>query len=75
MLMWVMGWLGNLSLDDDKLFKEVFPIYRGMGIMIAYIWLLGWNVYGWTNNNINYKLIFRFSYHYSTISEVLKIEK
>ena len=31
---------------------------------------LAWNVYGWTKYHINYKLIFRFNYHYSKIGQV-----
>ena len=60
---------GNLSSDDEK-FKYGFPLFRGIGIIIAYIWLLAWNVYGWTKYNVNYKLVFDFNYHYSQISEV-----
>lgn len=70
LLMWVIAWLGDLSVDDDELFKNVFPIFRGIGLLILYVWLLAWNVYIWTKFSINYKLIFKFSYHYSTISEV-----
>jgi hypothetical protein len=70
LLMYVMAWASDLSVDDDELFKNVFPLFRGIGLLILYVWLLGWNVYGWTAYNVNYKLIFKFSYHYSTISEV-----
>ena len=43
-----------------------------MRAFILYIWLLEWNVYGWTTANINYKLIFGFNYHFSQVSEILK---
>jgi hypothetical protein len=71
-VMFALAWIGGLSADDDALFKTVFPVFRGMGILIIYLWLLCWNVYVWTNYNINYKLIFKFSFHYSTLSEILR---
>lgn len=46
----------------------VFPILRGLFLFILYIWLLAWNVYVWNNNYINYRIIFKFNYHYSTIA-------
>jgi hypothetical protein len=33
---------------------------------------LGWNVYGWNKYNINYRLVFKFNYHYSTEIQILK---
>ena len=68
----LLAWYGNLDVDDDLLFRDVFPMFRGIGALILYIWLLAWNVYGWTMANINYKLIFQFNYHFSQVSEILK---
>jgi EXS family len=73
LLMWAMIWIGDLSADDDELFKNVFPLFRGIGLLILYVWLLAWNVYGWIAYNVNYKLIFNFRFHYSTISEVNRL--
>lgn len=67
-----MAWYGDLDVDDDSLFKDVFPMFRGVGACILYVWLLAWNVFGWTKANVNYKLIFGFNYHFSQISEILK---
>ncbi len=36
-----------LNEDDDSLFKDIFPIFRGIGLIILYNMLLAWNVYGW----------------------------
>ena len=58
------------DVDEDKALKEIFPMFRGMGIIVAYMGLLAWNVYGWTKYNVNYKLIFRFNHHYSQLSQV-----
>ena len=68
----VLGKKGNLDPDQDIRFNHIFHIYRGLALFIMYIWLLGWNVYGWTQYHINYKLIFKFNHHYSTLSEIWK---
>ena len=68
----ILGIKGDLDPDTDDQFNHIFRIYRGLALFIIYIWLLGWNVYGWTKYHINYRNIFRFNYHYSTLSEILK---
>ena len=60
----------GLDIDGNQVLKEVFPIFRGIGLIILYMGFLAWNVYGWTKYHINYKLIFRFNYHYSKIGQV-----
>lgn len=47
-------------------------MFRGIGLLILYLWLLALNVYGWCLNNINYKLIFKFNHHSSDIPEILR---
>mmetsp|Transcript_41231 Transcript_41231/g.36569 ORF Transcript_41231/g.36569 Transcript_41231/m.36569 type:complete len:133 (-) Transcript_41231:175-573(-) len=64
----VLSWDGNLDLDNDELFREIFPMFRGLAILICYMFLVSWNVYGWTKFNVNYKLIFKFNHHYSEVS-------
>jgi polyferredoxin len=66
----IIWWCTDLDADADEIFKSVFPMFRGILLFITYIWLLSWNVYGWTRYNINYKLIFKFNYHFSEVSEV-----
>ena len=63
---------GGYQLEDVQ-FKYIFPLFRGIAIFIAYVWLFAWNVYGWDKYHINYKLMFGFKYHYSRFTEVLKI--
>lgn len=41
-------------------------------LIVIYLWLLALNVYLWTHNNINYKLIFKFNYHFSSFIEIIK---
>lgn len=55
---------------STPLLKEILPIFRGLILIILYIWLLAWNVYGWTAYHVDYKLIFNFNYHYSRLSQV-----
>jgi hypothetical protein len=66
----LLFWDEGLDVDGNELFPKIFPIFRGVGLMIIYVWLLAWNVYVWTSYHVNYKLIFRFNYHYSQLSEV-----
>ena len=68
----IMGWYGDVDPDDNELFSYIFPIFRGAAFIIIYIWLLGWNAYGWTRYHVNYKRMFKFNYHFSSVREILK---
>jgi len=69
----LMAYEGDLDPDkEDTYFKEIFSMYRGIGLFICYIWLLAWNVYIYTVYHINYRLIFKFNQHYSQVSEIMK---
>jgi len=63
---------GGLDPDNDANFFFVFHVYRGFALILAYMWFLAWNVYGWTIYYVNYRNIFAFNYHYSTLSEIVK---
>ena len=67
----IMAIDGSIDPDDNETFKYIFPMFRGSAFIVLYIWFLGWNVYTWTKNHINYKKIFEFNYHYSTPTEIL----
>ena len=60
----------ELDIDLDPEFGSVFPMYRTYGIICIYIWTLGLNVWVWNNSNINYKALFTFDNHYSTVTEI-----
>ena len=60
----------NLDMDADPEFKSLFPIYRTFGILCLYLWTLGLNVWVWNNSNVNYKALFMFDKHYSTVTEI-----
>jgi hypothetical protein len=50
----------DLSYDDDRRIDTmgyVFPMFRGVGLLILYLWGMAWNVYGFTQHKINYRII------------------
>lgn len=63
---------GQLSPDDDQLFKTIFPMFRGMALLVCAYWLTALNVYVWTKYHVNYRMILKYNYHYSQLSEILK---
>ena len=62
----------RLSLENER-FSQDFPIFRGIALFIIYIWTIAWNIYGWTQWNVNYKLILGFNYHSSSFANVINI--
>lgn len=58
--------------DKSHFFSHIFPIFRGGLFIVLYIFLLAFNVYVWNRYNINYRRIFKFNHHYSTLSQILK---
>lgn len=46
-------------------------MFRGLGLFIFYFWLLGCNVFIWNQCHINYRQIFRFDTHYSSLYQIL----
>ena len=52
--------LGLVDLDyDSKLdsIKHIFPMFRGVGLLILYLWGMAWNSYGFQRYRINFPLI------------------
>ena len=60
----------EIDMDLDLEFRSVFPMYRTFGILCLYLWTLGLNVWVWNKCNINYKALFTFDNHYSTVHEI-----
>lgn len=58
--------------DQTSFFNQIFPIFRGACFIVLYTFLLAWNVYGWNRFNINYRRIFKFNHHYSSLGQILK---
>lgn len=53
-------------------FKYIFTMFRGIALFILYMWGLSWNIWGFTNCGVNYRLILKMGTHYSTYIQVMK---
>jgi hypothetical protein len=62
----------ELNLTDNDNFYFYFPMYRGLSLIIIYNWFLALNVYIWNKNYVNYKLVFKFNYHYSQLYYIIR---
>lgn len=51
--------LVELDFNEDKVnsMNYIFPMFRGIGLLILYLWGVAWNVYGFTKYRINHRLI------------------
>lgn len=67
--------LNLVNLDDmdgiDSM-VYVFPMFRGVGLLIFYLWGTAWNTYGFQKYRINYRLILEYGPHYSTTMSIMK---
>jgi len=50
----------------------IFPMFRGIGLLILYIWGTAWNVYGFLKFKVNFRAILKYGSHYSTPFEIMK---
>lgn len=68
--------LNFLVIDEDETLiddmRYIFPMFRGVGLLILYLWGVAWNVYGFIKYKINFKLVIRFGAHYSTPFQIMK---
>ncbi len=66
--------LVELVYNDKKVdsMNYVFPMFRGIGLLILYLWGVAWNVYGFTKYRINHRLILEYGSHYSTHFQIMK---
>lgn len=51
--------LVQLDYDEQRVdsMNYIFPMFRGVGLLIMYLWGMAWNVYGFTAFRINHRLI------------------
>jgi uncharacterized membrane protein len=51
--------LVSLKYDEKRVdsMNYIFPMFRGVGLLILYLWGIAWNSYGFTKFRINYRLI------------------
>jgi len=66
----LMAWSGSTNLGNQEFLDVAFPIYRMLAIIFIYIWLLGFNIFGWTAYHVNYKYLFGFKHHHSEFWKV-----
>lgn len=66
--------LVQLDYDENKVdsLNYIFPMFRGIGLLILYLWGVAWNVYGFTKFRINHRLILEYGSHYSTHFQIMK---
>ncbi len=66
--------LVQLDFNEDKVdsMNYIFPMFRGIGLLILYLWGVAWNVYGFTKYRINHRLILEYGSHYSTHFQIMK---
>ena len=62
----------DIDMDDDKKFKMIFPMFRGLIVLCFYMWMFCFCVSGWIDNHINYKLVFKYSEKYSELVDLVK---
>ena len=66
-----IGTILGFKLEYNINFKCVFPMFRGFFLICLFLWVLGYNVYVWNNNFINYRLAFRFTDTTSSLYQIL----
>jgi hypothetical protein len=61
--------LDVLEFDSDdghiNSMTYIFPIFRGIGLLILYVWGTAWNVYGFLKFKVNFRMILEYGSHYS----------
>ncbi len=60
--------------DDAQIgsMTYIFPMFRGVGLLILYLWGMAWNVYGFMKYKINFKLILEYGAHFSNPFQIMK---
>lgn len=60
--------------DDERIesMKYIFPMFRGVGLLIFYLWGVAWNVFVFNKYRISYRRILEYGHHYSTAVIIMK---
>lgn len=66
--------LVNVVEANDRVdsMKFVFPMFRGIGLFIFYLWGMAWNVLVFNKFRISYRRILEYGHHYSTAFIIMK---
>lgn len=64
----------SFDYDENRIdsMNYIFPMFRGVGLLILYLWGMAWNVYGFTIYKINFRNILEYGSHYSTHFQIMK---
>ena len=62
----------DYETNTPQSFVYIFPMFRGVGLFILYLWGLSWNIWGFLSYGVNYRLILKMGSHYSTYIQVMK---
>ncbi|OQS05650.1 hypothetical protein THRCLA_02254 [Thraustotheca clavata] len=65
-VLWDVGILPSVMTNDNHLrllLTKGFPVFRGMGCVILFHWLMGLSLYVWRSARINYKYIMDLDPH------------
>ncbi len=60
------------DLENINSMVYMFPMLRGTGLLILYMWGTAWNVYGYIKCKVNFQLILNYGNHYSTYLQIMK---
>jgi hypothetical protein len=50
----------------------IIPMFRGVGLLILYIWGLSLNTYGFLAYKINFRIILEYGSHYSHPHQIMR---
>jgi hypothetical protein len=66
--------INNLDLQNNFKFARDFPTWRGIAMLIFYLWILAFNVYMFEEYKITHRTIFMFDdQHYSSSFSMFKV--
>lgn len=67
----ITDYVNNITLEDDSIFINHFPIWRGASYILFYLWILSLDILFYERSQINYPLIFQFKDHYMPSSKYI----
>ena len=64
----------EFDLDDGHInsMTYIFPMFRGIGLLILYIWGTAWNIYSFLKYKVNFRAILEYGAHYSDPYDIMK---
>ena len=77
LIIFVLLLFGMVEIQDESddsvdSLKFIFPMFRGVGLLILYLWGMAWNAYGFYKARVSYQRILEYGSHYSTYIAIIK---